>query len=320
MVNSVAMEIWKPIDGEKEIDLDNLVLNIVDDELAEEGIGKLMSYGLLAFLLGSAGIVEGETLDREMKKLMKDKKVQNGKVTVTKDELKKVVDKSKTKPEMVGKWELAKAKNVIARTLYMESREDGKQGLEMTMTVIWNRAGGLKEELVGECLRSAQFSCWNDKPSSDKNPSTYAIQFPKSVVKGVSLDCKMWNECVKIAESAYNGTFKPMNASWNAYYNPKKCNPSWASQLIGATTVGHHTVGELKDQTKHASNLLKSQLKKDQAPTVVAQTKTKDYVVKDKDTLWGIAGKKMSKVQQIKKLNGLTSDKIRPGQILKVPT
>ena len=95
MVNSVIMEIWKPIDDDNEIDLDNLVLNIVDDELAEEGIGKLMSYGLLVSLLGSAGIVEGATLDREMERLVKDKKVQNGKVTVTKDELKKVVDKSK---------------------------------------------------------------------------------------------------------------------------------------------------------------------------------------------------------------------------------
>jgi LysM repeat protein len=53
---------------------------------------------------------------------------------------------------------------------------------------------------------------------------------------------------------------------------------------------------------------------------MVAQTKTtKDYVVKDKDTLWDIAGKKMSKVQQIKKLNGLKSDTIRPGQKLKLP-
>ena len=95
MVNIDIMEKWKPIEDEKEIDLDNIVLNIVDDELAEEGIGKLMSYGLLAFLLGSAGIVQGATLDREMERLVKDKKVQNGKVTITKDELKKVVDKSK---------------------------------------------------------------------------------------------------------------------------------------------------------------------------------------------------------------------------------
>ena len=333
MVNSVAMEFWKPIDDDEEIDLDNLVINIVDDELAKEGIGKLLSYGLLAFLLGSAGIVEGATFDREMEKLVKDKKVQNGKVTVTKDELKKVIDKSKKKPEMVGKWELAKAKNVIARTLYMESREDGKQGLEMTMTVIWNRAGkGMKDQLVSEALRPSQFSCWNDIPSSKKNPTTYQIQFPSCVQKGSGADFDMWNECVKIAESAYNGTFKPVDEHWNAYYNPKKCHPSWASLLKGATIVGHHRVGELKDQTQHANNIVKWKQKQQQAnQTVSAQSQTptssqfskvkfKDYKVKDKDTLWDIAGKKMSVVNKIKELNGLKSDIIRPGQKLKLPS
>ena len=39
------------------IDLDNLVLNIIDDELAEEGVGKLVSYAILSSILGSAGIV-----------------------------------------------------------------------------------------------------------------------------------------------------------------------------------------------------------------------------------------------------------------------
>ena len=54
-------------------------------------------------------------------------------------------------------------------------------------------------------------------------------------------------------------------------------------------------------------------------PTQVAQVKTKNYTVKDDDTLWSIAGKKMSIVNQIKALNGLKSDTIHPGQTLKIP-
>ena len=97
------MEKWKKID--EHIDLDNLVLNIVDDDLVEEGLGKLVSYGLLSFLLGSAGIVEGAVLDANMEKLVRDKQVQQGgKVTLTKDELKDVIDKSKKKVEMLGRW------------------------------------------------------------------------------------------------------------------------------------------------------------------------------------------------------------------------
>ena len=45
--------------GTTSIDLDDLVLNIVDDELAEEGVGILVSFAVLAGMLGSAGMVRG---------------------------------------------------------------------------------------------------------------------------------------------------------------------------------------------------------------------------------------------------------------------
>ena len=52
------------------IDLDNLVLNIVDDELVDEGAGKAITFGLLAFILGSSGIVEGAEFKRGMMHLV----------------------------------------------------------------------------------------------------------------------------------------------------------------------------------------------------------------------------------------------------------
>lgn len=69
MVNTCIMK-WKRLYMEERygnmIDLDNLVLNIVDDELVEEGVGKAITYGLLAFLLGSSGIVEGAEFKKGM--------------------------------------------------------------------------------------------------------------------------------------------------------------------------------------------------------------------------------------------------------------
>ena len=34
--------------------LDNLIINIVDDDVAEEGVGKLITFGTMLFLLGTS--------------------------------------------------------------------------------------------------------------------------------------------------------------------------------------------------------------------------------------------------------------------------
>lgn len=52
------------------IDLDSLVLNIVDDELAEEGAGKAIAFSVLAFLLTSMGMVEGAEFRKGALKFM----------------------------------------------------------------------------------------------------------------------------------------------------------------------------------------------------------------------------------------------------------
>lgn len=48
------------------MEFDDIILNIVDDELVEEGLGQVMSLGVLATLLSMAGIVEGATFKREV--------------------------------------------------------------------------------------------------------------------------------------------------------------------------------------------------------------------------------------------------------------
>lgn len=90
--------------------------------------------------------------------------------------------------------------------------------------------------------------------------------------------------------------------------------------MTGAETVGHHIVGKLKDVAQHAKNTQTAKTKKHGTQTTqVAAVKSKNYTVKDGETLWSIAGKKMSVVNQIKALNGLKSDTIHPGQTLKIP-
>ena len=152
---------WKLI-VENTIDLDGLVLNIVDDDLVEEGIGRLISFAALAGLLGSAGMVEGAELERNMQKFVRGSLKERatlivpGKpVTITRSELKDILEKSRAEQaeKKVGEWKESAAINVVARTLYMEARGEGDEGLKMVMTVIWNRSSGDKEEFAPECLR-----------------------------------------------------------------------------------------------------------------------------------------------------------------------
>ena len=113
-------------------------------------------------------------------------------MTIQKSDLKKIIYQSKPKDaiEKIGQWEKEKAINVVARTLWMEARGEGDIGLNMVMTVIWNRAGGNPEHLVEKCLERKQFSCWNN--ISNKTPRTYSIKFPKSALAGK--ECSTWNK------------------------------------------------------------------------------------------------------------------------------
>ena len=68
----------------------DILLNIVDDELVEEGLGQVMSLGVLATLLSMAGIVEGATFKSEIS----NKLNQQGKIqTITKRDIGKAVEK-----------------------------------------------------------------------------------------------------------------------------------------------------------------------------------------------------------------------------------
>lgn len=212
---------------------------------------------------------------------------------------------------MIGKFTKAKAKNIIQRTLWMESRGEGEEGMRMTLTTIVVRAGKVVDGMVDECFQNLQFSCWNDVASSKKTPSGYSIQFPKSVIQGKqNADAKTWEIAGRLTDQALNGTFKPTNDQWTSYYNPSKCNPKWASQLKNPTKVGNHIVGteqwRLTSAKKKAANAEKNK--------VAAKT----YTVKKGDSLFKIAKDNNLKVAELKTLNGLKGDTIQPGQILKL--
>lgn len=91
-------------------------------------------------------------------------------------------------------------------------------------------------------------------------------------------------------------------------------------RLPGKVDVGEQTVpaGAIaSNPAKKASPA--AAVKKEAAPAKAYTGATKDYVVKNGDTLGGIAIASGLTVRQLKELNGLSKDMIRVGQKLKVP-
>jgi LysM repeat protein len=91
-------------------------------------------------------------------------------------------------------------------------------------------------------------------------------------------------------------------------------------KLPGKVDVGEQTVPAGAIASKPAKKASPAAVvKKDAAPAKAYTGATKDYVVKNGDTLGGIAVASGLTVRQLKELNGLTKDMIRVGQKLKVP-
>lgn len=125
----------------------------------------------------------------------------------------------------------------IAKTLWLEARGEGGNGILAVATVIYERTKHKRfpNNPVDVCLQKWQFSCWNDKTPNDVNIE----------IAGNPSEAQILNFCRCVAIDLFNDTFKS-RGPWNHYYNPKKCNPSWADELQHKTVIGNHIFGWLE--------------------------------------------------------------------------
>lgn len=139
--------------------------------------------------------------------------------------------------------------NIIARTIFGEARGEPREGKEYVATVIYNRAGGDVSKFVNVCFAESQFSMWNAiAPASNAayKPQTYKLLVPDQAFKNTE-ELKAWEDCKELASKLVMKKFKP-KGNYNAYYNPKKADPSWKTKLTNTITVGNHIFGYLTDR------------------------------------------------------------------------
>lgn len=115
--------------------------------------------------------------------------------------------------------------DVVARTLYDETRGESMEGKIAVASIIYNRANGNSNGFSKVSLKPYQFSGWNES------------LLPRGT--GAS-----WEECLEIARTMFKGTFTPtLPMEYKHFYNPAKANPKWAydkGRLREFLTIGHH--------------------------------------------------------------------------------
>lgn len=127
------------------------------------------------------------------------------------------------------------------------------------------------------------------------------------------------NHYEELTESVVKGIAEYVGAKYvpisGNYYTVQRGDSLWSiAKKFGVT------VNELKDANNLSSNILSiGQLLK--IPTQEQETTTSDtYIVKSGDSLYSIAQKYNTTVDELKKLNNLTSNLLSIGQSLKIPT
>lgn len=115
-------------------------------------------------------------------------------------------------------------KEIAARTLWMEARGEGSDGLRAVAHVIQNR--GRTAAYV--CLKSLIFSCWNAKDGDGPNRN-------REHMAALPDDDSMLVMCRSIVDNPGDDL---TDGATN--YHAVGLHPDWAASMQYCTTIGHH--------------------------------------------------------------------------------
>jgi len=125
---------------------------------------------------------------------------------------------------------------VIATCLMLEAGNQGDKGIELVADVIANRMKERKLTAVEVVRQPYQFE------SIDKKTTREVADDAFSCCVGSP---KIWKKCLRLAFNLQAGAYKPATKH-NHFFNPKLCNPSWASQLKDRQQHKDHVFGRIE--------------------------------------------------------------------------
>ncbi|HEY8962945.1 MAG TPA: cell wall hydrolase [Alphaproteobacteria bacterium] len=132
--------------------------------------------------------------------------------------------------------------DVLARTLWGESRGQPKGGMEAVANVVLNRVAVARErggfwwgnDIISVCQKPFQFSCWNaDDPNRPK-----LIAVDDSNIHFAT--------ALRIARRAVNGRLSD-NTNGATHYHAKYVSPVWAKNKKPSAVIGDHIFYQLSE-------------------------------------------------------------------------
>ena len=270
----------------------------------DEGIAKAIALGSLLCIpfFADAKDIEGS--------------LPKGQTTYTRSDIKKAMEKSYKLKRVYGGVQASNVCNMVAKTLWMEARGEGDEGMKAVLSVILNRCGGDPDNTIKVLKKHKAFSCWNGYEGGWTD-SSYDFFEPSSIRKSASSE-ELWRTCNELSSKFLAGEFKSTVGNFNSYLNKatadKENVEGWGKKC--KLRIGKHHFGYLpendgykEEDDRKAKEELRKRLEKPLGITVV---------VKKGDSLEKIAKKNGITVAAILERNPKIKDrnKIRRGQKL----
>jgi len=119
---------------------------------------------------------------------------------------------------------------IVAKTLWGESRGEGHDGQQAVANVIMNRANSPRwwgNDARSVCLKPYQFSCWNE---NDPN---------RAKLMAITTDDSIYGQCLSIAGDALSGALSDLTLGSDSYCTLSS-SPNWSEGLSPVITIGNH--------------------------------------------------------------------------------